>query len=183
MLKKTITFETFDGETVTEVHFFHLSKAELIEMEVSKKGGLSEALSEIIRSNDGKLIIEEFKKLVLGSYGKKSDDGRRFIKSDEIRDEFESSEAYSTLFMELVTNPDSAAEFVNGIIPKGLEADVSKIGQEDQAPDAPNLRPDPSIEASTRQRILTQKEITEMPADELQELLASGKARLSSSDD
>lgn len=127
MLKKTITYTDFNDEEVSEDHYFHLSKAELVEIELSHKGGLSESLKKIIESEDGKAIIAEFKNIILGSYGKRSDDGKRFVKTQELREEFESSEAYSTLFMELVTNTDSAVEFVNGIIPKGMAEEAAKI--------------------------------------------------------
>ena len=106
MLKKTITYQDFNGDEVSEDFFFHLSKAELVEMELSHEDGLSEALQRIIAAQDGKGIITEFKNIILGAYGKRSSDGKRFVKNATIREEFESSEAYSTLFMELVTNTE-----------------------------------------------------------------------------
>jgi hypothetical protein len=120
MLKKSITYKNYNDKTVTEDYYFHLTKAELIELEVSEKGGLAEALKRIVASNDGAQIIQTFKKIILQAYGVKSEDGRRFIKSQELRDEFEQTEAYSTLFMELATDAGAAAIFVNGIVPEGL---------------------------------------------------------------
>lgn len=120
MLKKTITYEDFNGETVSEDFFFHLSKAELVELEMSHKEGLSEALQRIVDAEDNKQIVAEFKNIILTAYGKRSPDGKRFIKNQELRDEFMSTEAYSTLFMELVTETDKAVEFINGIIPAGM---------------------------------------------------------------
>jgi hypothetical protein len=127
MLKKTITYTDFNGDEVSEDFFFHLSKAELVELELSYKGGLQEAIKRIVAAEDGKAIIAEFKKIILGSYGQRSDDGRRFIKNQTLRDEFESTEAYSTLFMELVTDADKAAEFVRGVIPKDLVEETAKV--------------------------------------------------------
>jgi len=127
VLKKTITYQDFNGDEVSEDFFFHLSKAELVEMELSHEDGLSEALQRIIAAQDGKGIVTEFKNIILGAYGKRSSDGKRFVKNATIREEFESSEAYSTLFMELVTNTDSAIEFINGIIPSGLAEDAAKV--------------------------------------------------------
>lgn len=128
MLKKTITYTDFNGEEVKEDFFFHLSKAELVELEASHEGGLSDAMQRIIDTNDTQAIVAEFKKIVLMSYGKKSMDGKRFVKNQIMREEFESSEAYSTLFMELIVDADAAVEFMNGIIPAGLADDVAKIG-------------------------------------------------------
>lgn len=117
MLKKTITYTDYDGNERTEDFYFNLSKAEVAEMEMSKDGGMVKELERIVAAQDGKRIIEAFKGLILKAYGEKSPDGRRFIKSDELRDAFSQTEAYSDLFMELSLNADAAAEFVNGIIP------------------------------------------------------------------
>ena len=127
MLKKTITYEDFNGETVSEDFFFHLSKAELVEMEMSHDGGLADSLQKIIADQDGKSIIAEFKNIILGAYGKRSEDGKRFVKNATTREEFESSEAYSALFMELVTNADAAVEFINGIVPGNLGEETAKV--------------------------------------------------------
>jgi hypothetical protein len=117
MLKKTITYTDYDGKERTEDFYFNLSKAEVAEMEMSTEGGFGTTLQKIVEEKDPKRIIEIFKDLLLKSCGEKSPDGRRFIKSQEIRDAFSQTEAYSELFMELATNADSAANFVNGIIP------------------------------------------------------------------
>lgn len=120
MLKKTITYVDYDGNQRTEDFYFNLSKAEIAEMEMTTAGGLDKVINQIIAEQDGKRIIELFKDLILRSYGKKSPDGKRFIKSEELRDEFSQTEAYSDLFMELATDADAAAAFVNGIIPNNF---------------------------------------------------------------
>lgn len=117
MIKKTMTYTDYDGNQRTEDFYFNLTKAEVAEMEMSTAGGLDKMINRIIAEQDGKRIIELFKDLVLRSYGKKSDDGRRFIKSQELREDFAQTEAYSDLFMELATDADAAAKFVNGIVP------------------------------------------------------------------
>lgn len=170
MLKKTITYQDHNGETVSEDFFFHLSKAELVELELSHQGGLSAALQRIIEAEDGKGIIAEFKKIILGAYGKRSEDGRRFIKNQEIREEFESSEAYSALFMELVTNTDSAVEFVNGVIPTGMLEEAARIA------DNP-----PVIAAVPDPEVVSRKTLDELSPEKLAELnarLASGEVIL-----
>lgn len=117
MLKKTMTYTDYDGNQRTEDFYFNLSKAEVAEMQMSAAGGLDKMINRIISEQDGKRIIELFKDLVLRSYGKKSDDGKRFIKSKELAEEFSQTEAYSDLFMELATDSEAAAAFVNGIVP------------------------------------------------------------------
>ena len=120
MLKKTITFEDFNGKTITEDFYFHLSKSELVELEMSEKDGLAETLKQIVVTNDGRRIIDAFKSIILAAYGIKSDDGRRFIKSEHLREEFAQTEAYSVLFIELATDAGAAAAFVNGVVPASL---------------------------------------------------------------
>ena len=126
MLKKTIKFTDYNGVERTEDHYFNLTEAEIMEMEMSVNGGLTEMINKIVSAQDSPSIIKMFKELILKAYGQKSADGRRFIKSEELRNEFAQTEAYSILFMELATDADAAAAFVNGIVP-------SKVGNVDKA--------------------------------------------------
>lgn len=131
MLKKTITYEDYDGNTRTEDLYFYLSKAELMEMELSTPGGLAKRLESITKANDGKEITRVFKEIILKAYGEKSDDGRSFIKKRNgvmLAEEFEQTEAYNQLFTELLLDPDKAALFINSIMPKDLVNEVNKNG-------------------------------------------------------
>lgn len=123
MLKKTITYTDYNGVERTEDHYFNLSKAEIMEMELSTTGGLAEMIKRIVAAQDQPAIIKIFKDLILKAYGEKSADGKRFEKKNgELALAFAETEAYSILFMELATDADAAAKFVNGIIP----ADTAK---------------------------------------------------------
>ena len=122
MLKKHVEYIDYNGNERKEYHNFNLNKAEIMEMELSTSGGLAEMIQQSVASQDSPKIVKIFKDLVLKSYGQKSLDGKRFIKNDQIREEFEQTEAYSIIFMELATDADAAAKFVNGIVP----ADLSK---------------------------------------------------------
>lgn len=122
MLKKTITYEDYNGNEKTEDFYFNLSKAEIMEMELSVKGGLTALINQIVSSDDSPTIVKIFKDLILRSYGVKSLDGKRFMKEkpdgSRYADEFKETEAYSILFMELASDSEAAAKFVNGIIPQ-----------------------------------------------------------------
>lgn len=120
MIKKTFVYTDYNGVERTEDHYFNLNKAEVMEMEMSTKGGLAETIQRIIAAQDAPAIIKVFKDLIRKSYGVKSTDGKRFIKSDELWEEFEQTEAYSMLFMELATDADAAANFINNIVPADL---------------------------------------------------------------
>jgi len=129
MIKKTITYNDYDGNTWTEDFFFNLSKSELMEMNFSESGGMEKMIRHIIDTKDIKKIIEVIKTIILSAYGEKSADGKRFIKVRDGRrlsEDFEQSEAYSELFMELSSNEDAASEFIKGVIPKDLSEEVSK---------------------------------------------------------
>lgn len=118
MLKKTITYTDYNGNERTEDFYFNLTKAEIMEMEMSTNGGLAEMIKRIVAAQDAPAIIKIFKEIILKAYGEKSPDGKKFIKSEELSNSFAQTEAYSQLFMELATNADAAADFVNGITPK-----------------------------------------------------------------
>ena len=124
MLKKTIKYVDYDGEERTEDFYFNLSKAELVEMQMSETGGLEKFIRKIVAERDGKRIVEMFKSLILKSYGEKSPDGKRFVKSKELSESFSQTEAYSELFIELSTDADKAAAFVRGIIPASISKEL-----------------------------------------------------------
>lgn len=125
MYKKTITYEDYNGTTRTEDFYFNLSKAELLELELSTEGGYEQLLSKIIKTKDQVKLIKIFKDLILMTYGEKSPDGRKFIKSEELRQDFMQTEAYSDLFLLLASDDKEAAAFVNGIIPQSLRDQIS----------------------------------------------------------
>jgi hypothetical protein len=154
VLKKTIVYEDFNGNQVSEDFFFHLSRAELVEMELSTEGGLHEHLQKIIAAEDGKTIIALFKDILLRAYGRRSPDGKRFVKNAALREEFESTEAYSALFIELVTDAEKAAEFINGIVPQGLSDEVAKVTGADLAV-VPN---EPQVVTRAQIREMSQEE-------------------------
>lgn len=115
MYKKTITYTDFNGVERTDDFYFNLTPAEIVELDNSEIGGLENFLNKIINEEDNVKIVQMFKKLILMSYGEKSSDGRRFVKSEELSNEFAQTAAYSELFMELASDANEAAEFVNGI--------------------------------------------------------------------
>lgn len=125
MISKSITFNDYNGTERTETFHFNLNEAELMEMQMSTSGGLAEHIERMISEQDAPSIMRFFKELILKSYGVKSPDGKRFIKSEEISKEFEQTEAYSQLFMELATDADAASHFVNEVIPKKLRQQAS----------------------------------------------------------
>ena len=131
MLKKTIEFEDYDGNMRKEDHYFNLNKAEVIKwLTMTGDYTLDKVLDRLSTERNGKKIMEIFEGLIHMSYGKKSLDGRKFEKTDEIWNDFYQTEAYSILFTELVTDARKAAEFVNQIIPKSLSNEVEKIIKE-----------------------------------------------------
>lgn len=132
MLKKKIKYTDYNGEIQEEVFYFNLTKAEVVELELSTTGGMKNLIEQITNTRDMPKLIALFKKLIKMSYGEKSLDGKRFIKSSELSDAFTQTEAYSELFMELATDDKAATEFVNGILPGDLvsQAELALAGDE-----------------------------------------------------
>lgn len=117
MLKKTIEYLDLDGNKVRDVFYFNLSKAELAEMELRSNGTFAQNLMKIVADKNGDAIIDTFQDLIRRSYGVRGEDGKRFIKNEQVWQEFIETDAYSELFMELVTNAQAGADFIHGVIP------------------------------------------------------------------
>lgn len=132
MLKKSITFNDLDGRPVTEDFYFNFTKAELAEMKLSYEGGLEEYLAEISKKENQSEVIPAFKMILSKTVGRRHEDGRQFIKSEGITDYFMQTEAYSELFVELLTNPGQMAAFIEGCMPADLVAEAKRQGAFDQ---------------------------------------------------
>ena len=118
MLKKAITYTDYNGVVRTEDFYFNLSRAEVTELQLSEKGGYDKMIENIVNAEDNKAIFENFKKIILKSYGVKSEDGRRFIKSEQLSEEFSQTEAFVELIFGLASDENAAAEFIKGVIPQ-----------------------------------------------------------------
>lgn len=124
MVKKTITYTDYNGVERTEDFYFNLTEAELIDMQMNEVGGLGELIQKVTAARDDVTTYNIFKDLIRRAYGEKSPDGKRFIKTSEVKDAFMQTEAYSIIFMELMQDEEKAAAFVNGIIPQKLLAEA-----------------------------------------------------------
>lgn len=118
MLKKTIKYTDYEGVERTDDFYFNLNKVEITEMEVSAEGGMTRKLEKIVKDLDQKEMVDIFKEIILRSYGEKSPDGKRFIKSKELSDGFSQTEAFVELYVEITEDEGKAVEFINGIVPQ-----------------------------------------------------------------
>lgn len=128
MLKKTITCEDFEGNTYTEDYYFHMSKSELAELDMGKKGGFAKyaiALAKEDTDESRAEILKIYKDLILNSYGKISADSHQFIKSPELSRSFAQTNAFDTLYMELIQKPGAIEEFFKGLMPKDVQEKVT----------------------------------------------------------
>lgn len=121
MLKITKTYEDWNGMERTEDFYFNLTEAEITELQIGTVGGFAETIEKIINAKEQSELIKLFKDLVLMAYGEKTADGRHFRKNDEVKNGFVDNPAYSIIFMELVSDAEKAAEFINGIMPKSID--------------------------------------------------------------
>ncbi len=127
MIKKTITYVDYDGQTRTEAFYFNLNKVELTKMQLGTDGGFAEFLKRITAAKDTAAMLKVITDLVENSYGEKQLDGKRFRKDKELTNAFIESPAYEALFMELVQNTDAMTEFVKGILPADMATETPAI--------------------------------------------------------
>lgn len=127
MLKKTYTYKDYNDVERTESFYFHFTEAEILDMEMSAEGGFAERVQRIIDAKDQAALMKLIKKFVIDAYGIKSDDGRRFNKNEEVKTSFLECPAFSDIFMDMVTNDELAAEFVNGVIPDTMKKRFAEI--------------------------------------------------------
>lgn len=182
MIKKTINFTDVDGNPLTEDFYFALNRAEIVEMELTAgtdENGEPQTFTDMLRriaeGGDAQKIVDTFKSIIDKSYGVRSADGRRFIKSPELLEEFKQTDAYSELFVELATEADAAAQFVNGLVPANLgsgplEKSPSQLARErseaalqghkpKQPAEVPSVTQLPDLENETQPKKLTDAEI------------------------
>lgn len=126
MIKETITYVDYNGIERTEDAYFNLTKAEIMKMEMSTKGGLAEMIQRVVQAQDQVAIIQIFEDLIHKSYGVKTPDGKGFRKTKEDLDEFISTPAYSELFMKLATDADAASRFINGVVPADMAKQIAE---------------------------------------------------------
>lgn len=126
MYKKTITYTDYNDVEQTEDFYFNLNKAELMQIQLKNNGTLQAKLERLMNTRETSEIAQIFQDIIDMSYGVKSDDGKRFIKNQEVLDAFKQTEAYSELYVELTTNTDAAVEFITGIIPAKIAEQLDK---------------------------------------------------------
>ena len=126
MLKKTITYTDYDGMERTEDFWFNLSKTELTKLDAELPGGVLGVLRKIIDKKDRKALVDCIETLILRSYGEKTLDGKRFVKTPEMAEEFMQTPAYDELFMSVLSDTDSQTSFINGVIPQSMAKEIEQ---------------------------------------------------------
>lgn len=126
MLKKRITYVDYDGNERSEDFYFNLTKSELLEMDLMEEGGMKKTIEKIVDEKDNKKIMTYFKDIIWKSYGQKSADGKRFIKNDAFTKAFTETEAYSQLYIELASDAEASAAFINGVLPNQPQDHLEK---------------------------------------------------------
>jgi hypothetical protein len=141
MILKTIEFTDHNGKAQKEDFHFHISKGELVMMEMAavdgQYEGMTDKIQRLMKTREGKEIVAIFKDIIATGYGIKTSDGR-FMKEDAegrpLVVHFRSTEAYSELAYELATDAEAGAKFINGLIPQALRDDVKKEVAQRTAP-------------------------------------------------
>lgn len=126
MLVRTFDYKDFNGQNRKDTWYFNLTRAELLKMELGAWGGMDALLKRLMREENPEKIMDMFEKIILGAVGEKSPDGRKFVKSESIREDFKATQAYSDLFFELVTDPEKANAFLKGCVDEELAAKITE---------------------------------------------------------
>lgn len=164
MLKKTITYKDFEGAERTEDFYFNLSKAELLEMELTAPGeSMADHLLAIVKAGDKQIIMDTFKSIIFRSYGEKSADGKYFHKSDAKAMDFANSAAYHELFVQLVTDADEAARFVNGVVPAEIAQGAASSAEDKRIEAIANMQGHKKKEEPKKE---TTQVVPDLPAGE-----------------
>lgn len=150
MLKKEIKYTDFDGNETSDTFYFNITKSELVELEVEYEGGMSGFIQKIVKESDNHALIGHFKRIILLAYGQKSPDGKRFIKSDALREEFSQSAAYDELFITLATGSEEGANFIKGILPADIQQEMTQQGNNPTMLEQPNIQPAENIRNAGR---------------------------------
>lgn len=171
MYKRTVTYTDYMDNERKEDFYFHLNKAEILQWLICNGGfTLDQQLQRLYEASRGKDIMDVFEDLLRRSYGKKSIDGRRFDKSDELWEDFRATEAYSIIFTELITDAKKAAAFLNSIVPKNMGGEINQIIEDNKG----NI-PDELLDYMSNDVLnedgevipvgnITQKEVKKIPA-------------------
>lgn len=149
MFSRTFEYTGYDGQPHKDTWWFNLSEAELYKLELSNLGGMNGMMNRLLRESKPGEIVEVFESLILSAVGERSVDGRKFIKNQEIRDDFYQSKAYSDLFVELVSSGEKLAEFLKGAIPAEVAAELAKAEEADKAENKPVIQALPTNENPT----------------------------------
>lgn len=176
MLEMPITYTNFDDEEVTETFYFNLTTAELVDLSLSKGEGFQDHLKAIMRSKDSAALIKTFQELVMMTVGRR--EGNRFVKTQQIRDEFATSEAYSEFLLKLVSDANAGANFINGVMPKKLRDQITKLSEDAPQqtvalPEAAEPLKEKTVEDYTTAQLL------EMPQHEFNRLAGTNPAKMS----
>lgn len=117
-------YPDFDGNMIEGDFYFNLTEAEITEMQYGVSGGMVSMLQKIIGAKSTPELIKYFKDIIVRSYGERDPDGVHFRKSQQIIDDFVSTNAYSQIYMRLATDEKAAQEFINGVMPKKKESTI-----------------------------------------------------------
>lgn len=117
MQKLTIQFENFDGETVSEDLYFHLNIKELQAME-EWPVPLTKRIADLTNTQDGKKAFELMRDIIEAAYGERSEDGKRFIKNEEVLKNFTQGLTYDEVIIKFIDGSMDLAKFIEGLLPK-----------------------------------------------------------------
>lgn len=162
MLKQTITYVDFNGEDVTEDLYFHLNKAEVLNLTADVGGDLGEFAQQLAKSGNLKAMLNFIQDIIARSYGERSVDGKHFHKNDKIREDFENTQAFAELFARFIEHPEQVKDFAEGLIT------IPNNGQKSQlkaVPEQPKWTPAPAEQYEPKKQLSPEDLLNAMKND------------------
>lgn len=133
VLKQTVQYTDFDGNQAMETLYFNLTRTEVAEnlhlrdkfQDLENRLDL-ESGSRTLNPNEIAEVLDLVKILMKLAYGIRSDDGKRFIKNDQIWEEFTQTAVYDAFLFSLFEDADKANEFMMGVFPRELADELAR---------------------------------------------------------
>lgn len=119
MYSKTIEYVDFNGNERSDKLYFHLSLPEVTRIEAEIDNSLKDHITSLIANRDKKTLLDFLERIILTSYGERTQDGRTFKKNEQITSDFENSLAYAEFFEQIITEEGMAQSFGEKVADNG----------------------------------------------------------------
>lgn len=131
MITREVTYTDYNGDEQTEKYYFDLTVPEMLELSFSSAGDIQSTLERLSNSRKVGEIFNIIQTLIFKSVGVKSDDGKRFVKNEEVLNDFKQSRGYESFLMKMMQDTDYASKFIEQLIPQDRIQQIAGVEKVD----------------------------------------------------